>query len=86
MRTRKWKLIHYAGKAYGELYYLAEDPYELNNLYDERPDVRDKMTMGYYGHRDAIEDFKHPTYLRYTGLDPRSGKPVTHYLVQLQIG
>lgn len=80
LRTCEWKLIHYAAKEYGELYHLTEDPYELNNLYDERPDVREKMTMDYYRHLDAIEDFKHPTYRRFTGTDPESGKPVTHYL------
>ncbi len=80
LRTADWKLIHYAGKPYGELYHLAEDPHELNNLYDERPDVRDRMTQDYYRHLDAIEDFRHPTYARFTGTDPATGKEVTQYL------
>ncbi len=80
LRTREWKLIHYAAKKYGELYQLTEDPYELNNLYDDRPDVRESMTMDYYRHLDAIEDFKHPAYSRFTETDPESGKQVTHYI------
>ena len=80
LRTREWKLIHYPAKKYGELYHLTEDPYELNNLYDQRPDVREKMTMDYYRHRDTIEDFKNPAYRRFTGTDPKTGKQVTHYL------
>jgi len=80
LRTREWKLIHYAGKQYGELYHLTEDLYELNNLYDERPDVRERMTLDYYRHLDAIEDFKHPAYRRFTGTDPESGEQVTHYI------
>jgi arylsulfatase len=80
IRTREWKLVHYPAKPYGELYHLTEDPHELNNLYAERPDVRDRMTLDYYRHLDAIEDFKHPTYARFTGTDPATGKEVTHYL------
>jgi len=80
LRTREWKLIHYPAKKYGELYHLTEDPHELNNLYNERPDVRDSMTMDYYRHLDSIEDFKHPTYSRFTGADPETGEQVTHYI------
>ncbi len=80
LRTREWKLIHYPNKPYGELYHLTDDPHELNNLYDERPDVRERMTMDYYRHLDAIEDCRHPTYARFTGTDPKSGREVTHYL------
>ena len=35
-RTRDWKLVFYAGKPYGELYHLAEDPDELHNLYETK--------------------------------------------------
>ncbi len=80
MRTREWKLIHYPAKKYGELYNLTEDPHELNNLYDELPDVRDRMTLDYYRHLDSIEDFKNPAYRRFTGTDPETGEQVTHYL------
>jgi arylsulfatase len=80
LRTAEWKLIHYAAKPYGELYHLSEDPHELNNLYAERPDVVERMTGDYYSHLDSIEDFKHPTYARFTGTDPATGKEVTHYL------
>lgn len=35
VRTRDWKLVHYTKAKHGELYHLAEDPYELTNLYDD---------------------------------------------------
>ena len=34
-RTRDWKLVHYPGQPYGELYDLRADPWELRNLYGE---------------------------------------------------
>ena len=39
LRTREWKLVHYAGRPYGELYHLTEDPHELRNRYGD-PDCR----------------------------------------------
>ena len=36
IRTANWKLVHYVGASYGELYNLGEDPHELHNLYDDR--------------------------------------------------
>ena len=80
IRTRDWKLIHYPTRPWGELYHLAEDPHELHNLYDERPDVRDKMTLDFYRLMDATEDFKHPKYARYTDRHPETGEEITHYL------
>ena len=35
LRTHEWKLIHYGSKPYSELYDLARDPLELDNLYDD---------------------------------------------------
>ena len=35
LRTHDWKLIHYGSKPYGELYNLARDPLELENLYED---------------------------------------------------
>lgn len=35
IRTEEWKLVHYAGKPYGELYDLRTDPGEFRNLYDD---------------------------------------------------
>ncbi len=40
VRTREWKLVHYPGQSYGELYNLAENPWELDNLYG-RPELAD---------------------------------------------
>ncbi|MBC8232532.1 sulfatase-like hydrolase/transferase [bacterium] len=79
LRMREWKLIHYPGKSYGELYHLTDDPNELNNLYAELPDMREKMTLNLYRHLDATEDFKHPRYMRFTGKDPETGDEITHY-------
>lgn len=45
IRTREWKLVHYAGKPYGELYDLRNDPGETTNRYDD-PDcapIRDEL-------------------------------------------
>jgi len=79
LRTKEWKLIHYPAKDYGELYHLTEDPHELNNLYDDLPEMREKMTLDFYRHLDATEDFKHPRYTRFTEKDPETGEEVTHY-------
>lgn len=35
VRTRDWKLVHYPGQPYGELYDLHGDPWELRNLYGD---------------------------------------------------
>lgn len=35
IRTREWKLIHYSGRPYGELYNLIDDPGELRNCYGD---------------------------------------------------
>jgi arylsulfatase A-like enzyme len=47
VRTRTHKLVHYAGKPYGELYDLAEDPSELVNLYDseDHQSIRQQMEL-----------------------------------------
>lgn len=46
LRGHRFKLVHYAGQPYGELYDLADDPQEQNNLY-ARPEyahLRAEMT------------------------------------------
>jgi arylsulfatase len=35
VRTRRWKLVHYPGQSYGELYDIKADPWELHNLYKQ---------------------------------------------------
>ena len=35
VRTRDWKLVHYPGQPYGELYDLRADPWEMRNLYGQ---------------------------------------------------
>jgi arylsulfatase A-like enzyme len=35
LRSREWKLVHYVGQSYGELYHLTEDPDEFRNLWDD---------------------------------------------------
>ncbi|MBN1402107.1 MAG: DUF4976 domain-containing protein, partial [Anaerolineae bacterium] len=33
--TRDWKYVHWPNRGLGELYHLANDPYELTNLFDD---------------------------------------------------
>jgi arylsulfatase A-like enzyme len=35
LRGERWKLVHYPGQTYGELYDLAADPEEISNRYDD---------------------------------------------------
>ena len=35
VRTTEWKLVHYTGARYGELYDLRKDPHEFENRYDD---------------------------------------------------
>ena len=79
IRTREWKLIHYPSQAHGELYDIANDPRELSNLYASRPDLVEEMTQRLYRLLDGTEDFMHPKYQRFEGVDPATGKKVTHY-------
>jgi arylsulfatase A-like enzyme len=79
IRTDRWKYIHYPGKTYGELYDLERDPHELDNLHDSEKDLRLEMQGRFYRMLDATEDFRHPTYQRFEGPDPRTGENLTHY-------
>jgi len=47
VQTREWKLVHYPGQPYGELYHLTQDPWELYNLYG-RPE-----------HQDVVAELRH---------------------------
>ncbi len=43
LREQHWKLIHYPGQDYGELYALDQDPDEIHNLYSN-PDYWEQRT------------------------------------------
>ncbi|MCK5805492.1 MAG: sulfatase-like hydrolase/transferase [Lentisphaeria bacterium] len=45
VRTQDWKLIHYAGRPYGELYDLRNDPGEFVNLWADSGYGRQRTTM-----------------------------------------
>ena len=34
VRSQDWKLVHFLGESFGQLFHLAEDPSEVNNLWD----------------------------------------------------
>ena len=44
-RTRDWKLIHYPGRPYGELYDLKNDPGEFDNLWADAVYLRQRREM-----------------------------------------
>jgi arylsulfatase A-like enzyme len=66
LRTHDWKLICYAGKPYGELYELREDPGEKRNRYADPAcrQIRDDLTFRLLGHLVATE---------YPGIPPTEG-------------
>ncbi|MCX7014383.1 MAG: sulfatase-like hydrolase/transferase [Candidatus Sumerlaeota bacterium] len=35
VRARDWKLVHFAGESFGQLFHLREDPREVRNLWDD---------------------------------------------------
>ncbi|MEE2753831.1 MAG: sulfatase-like hydrolase/transferase [Candidatus Latescibacterota bacterium] len=80
IRTDRWKYIHYPGSPRGELYDVLADPHELSNLWDDVVETRNELRDRYYVHLDTTDDFRHPSYQRYTGTDPATGESVTHYL------
>jgi len=79
IRSNEWKYIHYPAKQHGELYRLSSDPYELENLYAERPETVAQMKQELCALLDATEDFKHPCYQRFSGRHPATGDELTHY-------
>ncbi len=79
MRTAEWKYIHYPCKPYGELYHVTEDPWELHNLYADLPEVREGMLRRLYRLMDETEDFRHPVYGQFSGIDPTTGDTIWHY-------
>ena len=49
------------------------------NLYHREPGLREEMRRAYYALLDRTEDFRHPRYQRFTGVDPETGREITHY-------
>jgi arylsulfatase len=45
VRTTDWKLVHYPGQRYGELYDLRNDPNEYENLYASVDAIRQRGEM-----------------------------------------
>ena len=73
LRGRRYKLVHYPGQPYGELYDIAGDPDETVNLYDDagHRDVRDRLTRALLDRLIHTEAARHgeskrgPAYWRY---------------------
>lgn len=45
VRWEEWKMVYYPGKPYGEIYNLAEDPEEQNNLWESLEGSPEKQRM-----------------------------------------
>jgi len=66
LRGRRFKLVHYPGQPYGELYDLADDPGEVRNLYDSpsHRGKREEMTRLLVDHLIASESPRQGESLR----------------------
>ena len=53
VRTETWKLVHFLGEPFGQLFDLANDPAELNNLWDDPDSVEIKRDM-----LDALREWR----------------------------
>jgi len=42
-------------------------------------EIRERMRESFYQLMDETEDFRHPTYRTFTGIDPETGEEITHY-------
>ena len=62
LRTRDWKLVHYANRPYGELYHLAEDPHELSNRWHDPAclPIRDTLHRRLLDRTTSMEARLHP--------------------------
>lgn len=45
LRTREWAWVSRDGEGHEQLYYLPDDPHELNNLADAKPQIIKKLQM-----------------------------------------
>ena len=73
LRGRRYKLVHYPGQPYGELYDIAVDPNEIHNRYDDARyrEVRERLTRDLLDRLIRAEAARHgeskrgPAYWRY---------------------
>ncbi|MBF9018184.1 MULTISPECIES: sulfatase-like hydrolase/transferase [unclassified Oceanispirochaeta] len=63
VKSDEYKLVEYAGSDFREtqLFNLASDPWELNNLVSQNPEKVEEMKEKLYKLRDDWDDLKHPT-------------------------
>jgi arylsulfatase A-like enzyme len=45
VRNRRWKLVHFLGEPFGQLFDLAHDPGELHNLWDDPAKADEKREL-----------------------------------------
>ena len=66
LRGRRWKMVHYPGQPYGELYDLRDDPLEMNNLYDSgtHTEPRARLTTALLNRLIYTEGPRHGESLR----------------------
>ena len=83
IRTKEWKLVHYPGVDYGELYNLKEDPWELNNLFNN-PEYREiveilrhKLLDWYIKSERPVTYFCNSYEESFPDRDGRAKKPIT---------
>lgn len=68
IRSDRWKLVHFAGEAYGQLFDLENDPTEIHNLWDDDQhtdtkqkllkDLLDWRTESTYHTRNVFKDYR----------------------------
>ena len=74
LRGERYKLVHYPGQSYGELYDIVEDPDETRNLYDDAThrQTREQLT------RDLLDRLIHTEAARHG--ESKRGEAYWRYL------
>lgn len=74
IRGERYKLVHYPGQVYGELYDIVEDPEEIRNLYDDvsHRETRERLT------RDLLDRLIHTEGARHG--ESKRGEAYWRYL------